>query len=147
VGNTSESRSSMTKIIDYIFYRISNIYIEKYRDKQGYIYGAGIIILMELMHVYAILLIAAIACNDFDNWFFEPSKNVSYLYEWKNILIIILLLLSGVHLNENRYYRLKATLMQEDEKVRNKKGWLIGIYIIANIGLTMYLAIYRSHLH
>lgn len=133
--------------MDYIFYRISYIYIEKYKDNQGYIYSVGIIVLMQLMHIYTVLLIFALNSESFNSAFFEASKNVNYLYSWKTIPILIVLFCNGLYLNKRRYDKLKIAWANEDKKQRNKKGWSIGAYIFLNIVLTMALAIYRSHLY
>jgi hypothetical protein len=137
----------MIKIIDYLFYRISYPYIEKYKDKQGHIYGVGVVAVMQLMHIYTILLIVALISKNFDIAFFEASRNVNYIHSWKTIPTLIVVLLNALYLNKKRYNELNTYWANENKQKRHKRGWLISVYIFSNILLTVTLAIYRSHLH
>ncbi len=135
----------MIKIIDYLFYRVSYVYIEKYKDKQGYILGGGLVTLMEIMHIGAVVIFIGIFSRRFNITYFEPLRDVNYLHSWTTIPALVHFGFNALFLNKRRYTKLAAYWTNEEKIIRKKRGYLIVLYIIANLSVTIGLGIYLNH--
>lgn len=133
------------KLIDYIFYRISDAYIKKWKDKQGYIHGGGIITFVEIMNIGSLLLIMGILSSQFYQLYFEPLKEHNFLHSWTAIPVLLLFVFNALFFNKKRYNNLVDVWADEDKYLRKKRGWLIVGYIVLSLFMTVFLGIYLNH--
>src|ERR1035437_8950584 len=119
---------------DYVFYRVSNVYIKKWKDAHGFIYGIGMVSMMQLAHIFFFMDIIALISPIFNSYFFESTKGKNFMHSG---IIFPCLVIFGY--NFFRYLKLKPfksleNKWKEEKGIKKiKKGWLIFIYIICNI--------------
>ena len=136
----------MSKIFDYIFYRVSNLYITKWKDSQGMIYGIGVVSIMQLTHILFILLVFAIFSDNINEAIFKQREGQNFMHS--GIIYPCLIVFAY---NSFRYFKLmpfekaKNKWSDEETDLKIKRGWLIIFYIGLSFGITIFLSIYRKY--
>jgi hypothetical protein len=131
---------------DYISYRISNVYIIKYKEVHGFLYGICVVTIMQMFQILLLLNILAFISSSINYYLFKLGEGKNFLHSW-----IIWPSLFILGFNYYRYIKIKPfTLLDEKWKdepstVKKKNGWLILIYIISNFAITITLSIYRKY--
>jgi nitrate/nitrite transporter NarK len=136
----------MIKFFDYLFYRVSNIYITKYKDAQGMIFGIGVVSIVQLIHILLVMLVLAFFSENINEIIFKRREGLNFMHS--GIIYPCLLILT---INLFRYLKLfpyekaKKYWEYEETKIKYRRGWWITLYIIVNFGLTLALSIYRKY--
>jgi hypothetical protein len=135
------------KLINYVFYRISDAYINKWNDKRGHINGAGIITFIEVLNISSLLIIKEIVSPQFYQLYMKPLKGLNYLHSWTTIPALLLVAFNLRLFNKKKYNSLVEVWANEDKNLRKKRGWLIVGYIVLSVFLMVFLSIYLEHHH
>ena len=136
----------MIRFFDYLFYRVSDLYINKWKDSQGMMAGVGVVSIMQLIHLLFILLILALFSENINEVLFEKREGLNFMHSG-----IILPCLIVFAFNLYRYFKIlpfeKTRKIWGNEKIKIKleRGKWVVIYIILNFGLTLFLSIYRKY--
>jgi hypothetical protein len=136
----------MFKIFDYIFYRVSDFYISRWKDAQGMVYGIGVVSIMQLTHMLFILLIFAFFSNSINEIIFELREDNNFMHS--GVIYPCLIVLA---FNFFRYFKIlpyekaKKQWGGEEAGLQRKKSWWIISYIIFNLGITIFLSVFRKY--
>ena len=134
-------------IFDYIFFRITNLYISSFKDKNGEALGALFVTLFQIFIIGLILLIFALLSESFNYFVFDGFlNNPDYKLRKMSIPIIVL------GFNFYRYFQicnygfLKVKWINEDSKTRYINGWIIAISVVLIFISMIFCAVSRQHL-
>lgn len=137
----------MFKFFDYLFYRVSDFYIAKWKDAQGMIYGVGVVSIMQMAHILLILIVLSFFSNQVNEFIFKQGEGKNFMHSG---IIYPCLILLGY--NFYRYFKKvpfeKAQLIWGEEKNEIKKirGRLLMLYLTLSLIITISLSIYRKYL-
>lgn len=130
---------------DYIFYRVSSFY-QRWSDDTFYLYGVGIVSILQLSFFILILLFLAFTSSDLDHLIFRKGEGKNFLTSG---IIFPVLIIYG--LNLIRYLRFKPFdalhkryQAESSKKKQIRKYQIILIYIVS-VGITIGLSIYRRY--
>ncbi len=135
------------RFFDYIFYRVSDSYITKWKDEQGMIYGIGVVSIMQITHLIFILLVFAFLSNDVNEFIFKQREGQNFMHS--GIIYPCLIILAY---NFFRYFKVfsfekaKKQWVDEEKELTRKNGRRIIFYIVLNFGITIFLSIYRKYI-
>ena len=136
----------MIKFFDYLFYRVSDYYINKWKDAQGMIYGIGVVSIMQLTHILFVAIVFALFSENINDLLFKQREGMNFMHS--GIIFPCLLILAINFFRYLKFYpfeKVKTHWDNEESKIKNKRGWQIVIYILVNLGLTITLSLYRKH--
>ena len=133
------------KLLNYVYYRIVDAYVNKWNDKRGYIHGAGIITFIEVTNIISMLLIKEIVSPQFYQLYMKPLKGLNYLHSWTTIPILLLFAFNLMLFNKNKYNSLVEIWANEDKNLRKKRGWAIVGCIVLSFFMMVFLTIYHAH--
>ena len=71
---------TIQRFFDYIFYRVTDSYINKWKDEQGMIYGVGVVSVMQITHIMFILLVFALFFNNVNDIFFKQREGFNFMH-------------------------------------------------------------------
>lgn len=91
------------RFFNYVFYRISDAYINKWHDKQGYIFGAGIVTFMQIANISSLLLIKEIISPQFYQSYMKPLRYYIRTHSWPIIPYLLLLVFNQMLFNKKKY--------------------------------------------
>ena len=133
------------KFFDYIFYRVSRYYMQRWGDDLGYFNGMALVSLLLNMHLAQLRVVLALAWAPANYYLFERwgARNFSH----PTILIPGTLLLAFIllrYLKLKRFEKLDQVWGTEDARLQRKRAWLIAIYVVANIVATIAASIWRA---
>ena len=134
------------KYYNYLFYRVADYYINRWKDTGGLVNGIGLVTFMQLTHLWSIFIVTALFSEQVNYCLFEKWETKSSLHSW---IIYPCLLVYGFnmlkYLKFTKYDYFQEKWKDENKSLRKKRGWLIILYVLLNIAITAILAIYRSH--
>jgi hypothetical protein len=87
-------------IFDYVFYRIANLYLSSFKDKNGEALGALFVSLFQIFLIGLLLLIIAIFSKGFNSLIFDGYLNNPDYTLWKMLIPLVVL-----GFNFSRYFR------------------------------------------
>lgn len=129
-------------MLDYLFYRITNVYLKRWNERNAYLKGCAVVILLLEVNVYSLFLLLAFVSQRFRYTYLAYIKtDKDYMHSWMTVVIIALCITCIYIFNKKRYVRLAATLDGDSNKTRYKKGWLITAYIVLSIALCAFLRV------
>jgi hypothetical protein len=133
--------------INYLFYRISDAYIRKWKDQNGYIHGAGIVLLMEILHIGSLLFIIAIFSKQFERIYFGSLKALAWYQSWTTIVILVLFIANITLFDKKKYALLSEYWKNEEPSLKKYRGRLVLLYILFNLLITIGLDICRIYIY
>jgi hypothetical protein len=134
------------KFFDYIFYRVSSYYINRWDDDTGPIYGIGLVSIMQLFHFLFVALIFALAYDPINEMFFKRNEGDNFLSSGIIYPVIVVFIINIIrYLRIKKYDYFNNVWMNEPNGLKKKRGWLIILYIVLNLAVTTLISIYRRY--
>lgn len=134
------------KFFDYIFYRVSNYYINRWNDDNGHIYGIGLVSIMQLIHVLFIAVILALVSEPINELLFEKNEGGNFLNSGIIYPVAILFIINFTrYLKFKKYSYFRNIWENEHKELKKKRGRLIILYIVLNLAITTLISIYRRY--
>ena len=134
------------KFFDYIFFRISNYYIKRWKDDTGSMYGIGVVTIMQLVHFIFIQLIFAFSFQSINDFLFERNEGKNFMHSGAMYPAIIVFGLNLLrYFKFRKFEKLEKIWKDEAPGLKKKRGWLITLYIVLNIAVTTLISIYRRY--
>lgn len=134
------------KFFDYIFYRVSSYYINKWDDDTGPMYGIGLVAIMQLTHLMFFKLIIAFINPAANHFLFERKEGENFLNSGVIYPVAIIFIINFArYLKFKKYNYFEEIWKNEPNKLKKKRGWLIILYIVLNLAITTLISIYRRY--
>lgn len=122
------------KLLNYAYYRISDSYINKWKDSAGYVHGFGLMTFLEIIHIILILFIIELFSAKFSSYF-QPLAALS---------IGVIFIANIFIFNKSKYLLLSEKYKNEDKTKRKARGWVMFYYTLLIICATISLGFYLN---
>ena len=135
------------KFFDYIFFRITSLYLNTFNDRNGESIGSLFLSLLQLFILLFILLLVAVFDEKINEIIFTNFFNNSKFRYWKILTALIILGFNFYrYFSIKNYSKLKSVWIFESSDTKRRNGWLITCFSIIIFCGTIGLAIIRQSL-
>lgn len=133
------------RFFNYLFFRVAGYYMDGWNDFRGPINGITLVTLLQLSHLWLVLILAALFSEQANYYLFEKRESANFLHSWILFPCLLVYALNMLkYLKFSKYEYFKERWKSETVALKKKRGWFIIFYVLLTIATTVILAIYRK---